>query len=272
MEHTLLNGDVIEQLRSLPDKSFKCIVTSPPYNIGKNYGTAVNDKKPASEYLEWMRDVFTECARVLTDDGSLFINVGYTSAMPWIAMDVANVVRPFMTLQNQMTWVKNISVGETSHGQFKPVNSPRYVSITNEMLFHFTKKGTVPIHRLDIGVPFMHKSNLKSRGVEKKEKPDKRCRGNSWFVPYETIQNNQKERGGHPASYPTELAEMCIKLACGSEKDCTVLDPFLGTGTTLVAAKKLGLSGTGIDINTDFLEYARSRLESTPVPGLLGSP
>lgn len=261
MKHTLLNGDVIEQLRTLHDKTFKCIITSPPYNIGKNYGSEVNDKKPMNEYLDWMRDVFTECSRVLTDDGSLFINVGYTSSNPWIAMDVANVVRPFMVLQNQITWVKNTSIGDTSYGHFKPINSPRYVNVTNEMLFHFTKKGDVPIHRLEIGVPFMHKSNLKSRGPEKKEKPDKRCRGNSWFVPYETIQNNQKERGGHPASYPTELAEMCIKLACGSEKDCLVLDPFLGTGTTLVAAKNLGLGGTGIDINTDFLEYAQSRLD-----------
>jgi DNA modification methylase len=60
MEHTLVNGDVIEQLRSLSDKTFKCIVTSPPYNIGKNYGSEVNDKKPANEYLDWMRDVFIE--------------------------------------------------------------------------------------------------------------------------------------------------------------------------------------------------------------------
>jgi site-specific DNA-methyltransferase (adenine-specific) len=264
MMFTLRNGDVIAELKGLPDKTFKCIVTSPPYNIGKNYGADVNDKKPANEYLDWMRDVFAECRRVLTDDGSLFINVGYTSAMPWIAMDVANVVRPFMTLQNQVSWVKNISIGDTSHGQFKPVNSPRFLSVTNEMLFHFTKTGNVPIHRLEIGVPFMHKSNLKSRGAEKKEKPDKRCRGNSWFVPYETIQNNQKERGGHPASFPVGLAEMCITLAIGQEKEALVLDPFLGTGTTLVAAKKLGLSGTGIDINKEFLDYARTRLEGTP--------
>jgi site-specific DNA-methyltransferase (adenine-specific) len=272
MNHVLLNGDVIEQLTSLPDKTFKCIVTSPPYNIGKNYGSIVNDSKPANEYLEWMGLVFKECCRVLTDDGSLFINVGYTSTMPWIAMDVANVVRPFMVLQNQITWVKNISIGDTSHGHFKPINSPRYVNVTNEMLFHFTKKGAVPIQRLEIGVPFMHKSNLKSRGVEKKEKADIRCRGNSWFVPYETIQNNRKERGGHPASYPVELAEMCIKLACGSEKTSLVLDPFLGTGTTLVAAKRLGLSGTGIDINLEFLKFAQERLETTPDTGLLGSP
>jgi site-specific DNA-methyltransferase (adenine-specific) len=262
---SLMNGDVLETIKTLPDKTFKCIVTSPPYNIGKNYGSAVNDKKPANEYLDWMRDVFTECNRVLTDDGSLFINVGYTSAMPWIAMDVANVVRPFMTLQNQVSWVKNISIEDMSHGQFKPVNSPRYMSITNEMVFHFTKSGKIPIHRLEIGVPFMHKSNLVSRGPEKKEKPDVRCRGNSWFVPYETIRS-KKERGDHPASYPVELAEMCLKLAFGGEKDGQVLDPFVGTGTTLVAAKRLGLSGTGIDINKDFLDYARTRLEQTPAP------
>lgn len=109
----------------------------------------------------------------------------------------------------------------------------------------------------------MHKSNLHSRSETKKDevKPDCRCRGNTWYIPYETIQNNKKERGGHPASYPVELAEKCIKLCMGDSKEGRVLDPFLGTGTTLVAAKNLGLLGSGIDINPEFLHYARTRLE-----------
>lgn len=258
----LLEGDVLTQLKSLPDKTFKCIVTSPPYNLGMKYGENVDDKKPFDVYLSWIHDVFVECKRVMTDDGSLFLNVGYTSTEPWIAMDVANTLRKDFVLQNQFTWVKNISIGENSHGHFKPINSKRFVNVTNENVYHFTKTGDAPLSRLAIGVPFVHKSNLRSRSEAKKDevKPDCRCRGNTWFVPYETIQSNKKERGGHPASYPVELAEHCIKLCMGDSRDGRVLDPFVGTGTTLVAAQKLGLVGTGIDINPEFLSFARSRL------------
>lgn len=259
----LLEGDVLERLRSLPANHFKCIVTSPPYNLGMRYGENVNDKKPYETYLEWIRNVFRECKRVLADDGSLFVNVGYSSTEPWIAMDVACVLRKDWVLQNQFTWVKNVSIGETSHGHFKPINSKRFVNVTNESIFHFTKNGNVSLHRLAIGVPFMHKSNLKSR-TSGKEKPDCRCQGNTWFIPYETIQNNKKERGGHPASFPVELATRCIKLTFGNEKVGIVLDPFVGTGTTLVAAKRLGLKGTGIDINTSFLQFAEERLRAEP--------
>lgn len=253
-----LEGDVLEQLKTLPDRSFRCIVTSPPYNIGKDYGSAVNDKKPMVEYLNWIREVFLECKRVLADEGSLFLNIGYSNVNPWIAMDVAQILRQDWVLQNQFTWVKNISIGEVSHGHFKPINSPRYANVTNEQIFHFTKTGKVAIHRLAIGVPFMHKSNLKSRSTGE-ARADVRCRGNTWFIRYESIQSRDKERGGHPATFPVELAELCLKLGLGETKG-KVLDPFLGTGTTLVAAQNMGLVGVGIDINPEFLRYARSRM------------
>ncbi len=258
----LLHGDVLERLRGLPDKTFKCIVTSPPYNIGKDYGTSVDDKKPMSDYLTWIKEVFHECKRVLTDDGSLFVNVGYSNQHPWIAMDVAQVLRSEYVLQNQITWVKNISIGENSYGHFKPINSKRYLNTTNESIFHFTKTGDVQVERLAIGVPYVYKCNLESRSQKGKTKPDVRCRGNTWFIPYKTIHSNKVARGGHPASYPVELAEMCIKLAIGNEKGL-VLDPFLGSGTTLVAAKQLGLVGTGIDINEEYLKFAEVRLKDT---------
>lgn len=260
----LIQGDVIECLRNLPDKTFKCIVTSPPYNLGMDYGVGVDDKKPMERYLEWIASVFHECKRVMTDDGSLFVNVGYSSTEPWIAMDVAHTLRKEFVLQNQITWVKNISVRDQSYGHFKPINSKRFMNVTNESIFHFTKTGNVPIERLAIGVPYMHKSNLHSRSEAKKDivKPDVRCRGNTWFVPYETIQNNKKEKGGHPASYPIELAELCIKVSLGDSTDAKILDPFLGTGTTLVAAERLGFTGTGIDINPEFLTFARTRLRA----------
>jgi site-specific DNA-methyltransferase (adenine-specific) len=260
----LLEGDVIEKLKELPDKKFDCIVTSPPYNIGKDYGKKVNDKKPMDKYLDWILDVFQECKRVLKDEGSVFINIGYSNVEPWIAMDVAQKLRSEFVLQNNITWVKNISIDETSYGHFKPINSQRFLNVTNETILHFTKKGDAPLEKLAIGVPYMHKSNLKERSkkIEKTgiEKPDLRCRGNTWFIKYETIQH-KSEKGDHPASFPVELAEKCIKLALGDKKDVHVLDPFIGSGTTLVACKRLGIEGTGIDINSEFLRFAQSRIE-----------
>ncbi|NDB81786.1 MAG: site-specific DNA-methyltransferase [Alphaproteobacteria bacterium] len=260
----LLEGDVVEKLKEMPDKKFDCIVTSPPYNIGKDYGKKVDDKKPMDKYLDWLLEVFQECKRVLKDEGSLFINIGYSNVEPWISMDVAQKLRNDFTLQNNITWVKNISIDDISYGHFKPINSHRFLNVTNETILHFTKKGDIKLERLAIGVPYMHKSNLKERSkkVEKTgiEKPDVRCRGNTWFIKYETIQH-KSEKGDHPASFPVELAEKCIKLAVGDKKDVHVLDPFIGSGTTLVACKRLGIEGTGIDINPEFLQFARSRIE-----------
>lgn len=262
---TFLEGDVLDCLSEIPDRSVHCIVTSPPYNIGKNYGDKVDDRKPMNEYLDWIATVFLDCRRILVDNGSLFVNVGYSSTQPWIAMDVAQALRKDWVLQNNITWVKNISIGEDSHGHFKPINSERFLNVTNESILHFTKTGKIDIHRLEIGVPFKWKCNLKPRGKDKDgndkpEKADVRCRGNSWFIPYETIQSNKDARGGHPASFPVELAEKCIRIAVGKNTDAVVLDPFLGTGTTLVACDRLGLSGIGIDINAEFLEFAQSRV------------
>ena len=260
---TLIEGDVLTQLAKLPAASFDCIVTSPPYNLGKNYGPKVNDNKSREDYLAWIQKVFIACKRVLTDEGSLFVNMGYSNVNPWIAMDVAQILRPVFHLQNHITWVKNITVGDTSAGHFKPIRSARFITPTNEMIYHFTKNGKVPIHRLAIGVPYADKSNLKERNKKKHKtnaiKADNRCRGNSWFIRYKTVQS-KKDKGMHPASFPVELAEMCIKLCIGNRKNVKILDPFIGSGSTLVATKRLGLAGTGIDINADFLAFAQQRL------------
>lgn len=260
----LICGDVMEELRKMPDNIFDCIVTSPPYNLGIDYGPKVDDNKSRDDYLEWIKEVFTECKRVLKDEGSLFLNVGYSNRNPWVAMDVAQTLREVYHLQNLITWVKNISIDEKSYGHFKPINSPRFINPTNESIFHFTKTCKVGLDRLAIGVPYEDKSNLRERKKKKNKtgqlKADVRCRGNSWFIKYKTVQS-KKQKGKHPASFPVELVTMCLKLGLGDDrKDCFILDPFLGTGTTLVAAKVLGHRGVGIDINPHYIDYASERL------------
>ena len=245
----ILLGDCLEVLKTIQDKTLDIVITSPPYNLGIKYNT-YNDNKSEIEYLTWLHSIFIQIKRALRDDGSIFINVGCSSTKPWISIDVASKLRDLFVLQNRIVWVKSISIGDITYGHFKPINSDRYVNHLYEEIFHFTKNGEVKLDRMAIGAPYMDKNNLK----RKSDSLDLRCRGNCWFIPYKTIQS-KGQKGNHPAIFPEALVEWCIKLA-GYNNDTVVCDPFLGSGTTLVVAKRLGIYGIGIEIDKKYFEYS----------------
>jgi site-specific DNA-methyltransferase (adenine-specific) len=262
----LRHGDCVQGMHSLSEKSVDVVVTSPPYNIGIEYGT-YRDDRPRSEYLAWIAEVGGEVKRVLKDDGSFFLNVGNKPSDPWIAWDVVSRLRDTFTLQNVIHWVKAISIekqdagkaislaADLSVGHYKPINSERFINDAHEFVFHLTKEGATKLDRLAIGVPYQDKSN-----IERWEgKKDVRCRGNTWFVPYETIQFRDKDRP-HPATFPVKLAEMCLKVH-GAKKGSVVLDPFAGLGTTAVAAARVGADSIGFDLDEAYLAFAKTRLE-----------
>lgn len=245
-------GDCLALLSQMPAEKFDVVVTSPPYNIGIGYNSYV-DQRPRSEYLDWMQAIAVQLARVLKPEGSVFLNVGSTNSDPWVAMDVAGAFRHSFVLQNNIAWVKSVSVGDDTFGHFKPITSRRFLNNNHESLFHFTKSGNIPIDRLSVGVPFKDKSNISRWGHAR----DRRCAGNTWFIPYDTVRS-RAQKFDHPAGFPIGLPERCIKLH--GANDICVLDPFLGTGTTLVAAQNLGCSGVGIEIDPDYAATARRRL------------
>ena len=251
----ILLGDCLALLRAMAPASVDVCVTSPPYNIGVAYGRH-DDRMPRDAYLAWMAEVGAELARVLREDGSLFLNVGGTGAQPWLAHDVARAVAgAWWTLQNHIVWVKSVSIGADTVGHFKPIQSPRFLNNNHEAVFHFTRNGRVPVDRLAVGVPFKDKSNIGRWGHAR----DRRCGGNVWFMPYETV-NSRAKKFGHPAGFPLELPLRCIRLH--GKPGATVLDPFLGAGTTLLAAERLGLSGIGIELDPAYAEAAETRLRA----------
>lgn len=253
-DQTVVLGDCLAGLKALPEGSVDVVVTSPPYNIGISY-RSYDDRRPREEYLKWLSDIGEQIARVLAGNGSFFLNVGSTNADPWVALDVANAFRGQFILQNTISWIKSVSIGDDTVGHFKPITSRRYMNNNHETVFHFTKTGAVEIDRLAIGVPFKDKSNIGRWGHAR----DKRCAGNVWFIPYKTV-NSKAEKFNHPAGFPIELAERCIKLH-GIE-DAIVLDPFLGAGSTLVAAARLGCEGIGFEIDPVYAAAAVSRLQA----------
>jgi len=249
----LIKDDCLNALRKLTTQSLDIVITSPPYNLNIKYNQ-YNDNKKRNEYLCWLNTIFIEISRTLKDNGAFFLNVGASSIDPWIYMDVANIARQHFILQNDITWVKSIAINGTTSGHFKPINSNRFLNNTFEHIFHFTKTGMAKINRQSIGVPYTDKTNV-SRW---KHNNTTRCRGNTWFIPYDTIQSKE-ERGNHPAPYPELLVEWCIKLH-GYNSSTIVCDPFAGSGTTLVVANQLGISAIGIEIDSKYIDYIKRRL------------
>ena len=169
---------------------------------------------------------------------------------------------------------KDAKGNEETHGHFKPINSDRYINVTNEDLYHFTKTDNVKVNREAVGVPYKWKCNLINRKTGKrridkktgKEVEDKRCKGNTWFIPYDTI-NSKEEKGNHPATFPEGLVEHCIKIS--DAKTGKILDPFIGSGTTVRVAKKMSdnledynLSGIGIDIDEKYIKFCNEKIKS----------
>jgi len=262
------HGDCIEVLGALPARQLDVVVTSPPYNLGVRYRT-YDDGQPRHEYLEWTSRWVAAVGRALAPQGSLFLNVGAKPTDPWTALDVAQAVRPHLHLQNIIHWVKSIAIerdlagsrvgltDDLAVGHYKPINSARFLNDCHEFLFHFTPEGTTTLDRLALGVKYQDPSNVaRWRGGS----GGRRCRGNTWFVPYETIQSREKDRP-HPATFPPKLPENCLKLH-GLRPGLVVADPFLGLGSTLVACARLGVAGIGIEIDEYYLREAVARVRA----------
>ena len=271
-------GDCLDVLEGFAPGSIDVIVTSPPYNLGVSY-RSYNDAMPREDYLNWTSEWIRRAARALAPKGSLFLNVGAKPADPWTAMDVAQAARPHLRLQNTIHWIKSIAIEKAmagsraglpkdlAVGHYKPINSPRFLHDCQEFVFHFTPDGRTPVDRQAVGVAYQDRSNI---GRWRKAASGVRCRGNTWFIPYSTIQNRLKDRP-HPATFPPRLPEMCLRLH-GVTRVGTVVDPFLGLGSTAVACAKLGLNFSGIEIDEAYLDEAIARtqlaLGSAPLPGL----
>ena len=257
-------ADCLDVLHALPEHSVSVIVTSPPYNLGIDYRT-YEDTMPRPEYLAWTGAWIEAAGRVLEPDGSLFLNVGAKPTDPWTALDVAQAARPHLHLQNTIHWIKSIAVdklaaggGEpVSVGHYKPINSPRFVNDCHEFVFHFTPGGRTPLDRTAIGVPYQDASNVERwrSGGE-----NLRCRGNTWFIPYETIQSRDKDRP-HPATFPPRLPEYCLRLH-GLSRVKLAMDPFLGLGSSAVAAAQLGVDFVGVELDPHYLKEAVARVKA----------
>jgi len=268
-------GDCLDGMQALPADSIDVVITSPPYNLGLQY-QGYEDGGPRSEYLDWVEDWARQIQRLLAPEGSFFLNVGSKPTDPLVPFQVlqrltepaAGSAAPLFTLQNTIHWIKSIAImrsevgnypGMTEDlvvGHYKPINSPRFLNDCHEHIFHLTHRADVALDRLAVGVPYRDKSNVSRWSGGQ----DRHCRGNTWFLPYETIRRREQDRP-HPATFPVELPLRCLRLH-GAGRAVTVMDPFLVLGATAVAAARLGLDFIGFEIAPEYLDYARERVRA----------
>ena len=259
------HGDAVEILGALKTASVDAIVTSPPYNLGVRY-RSYDDGRPRAEYLRWTAEWIQAAKQVLAPEGSLFLNVGAKPKDPWTALDVAQAVRPHLELQNIIHWVKSIAIekalagtrsgltDDLAVGHYKPINSGRFLNDCHEFVFHFSPGGATPLERTAIGVKYQDQSNVTRW---QRAGSGLRCRGNTWFLPYDTIQSRDDERP-HPATFPWRLPAYCLKLH-GVKRIGLAVDPFLGLGSSAVACAKLGIDFAGIELDEHYLKEAIAR-------------
>ena len=241
------------------------IVTSPPYNINKEYGT-YKDNREKNDYLDWLQNVGEASLSILKESGSFFLNIGNRD--PQLPFLIAERFKEAgYILQNTVHWIKSVSIDpedigknnglrnnndNISIGHFSPIVSDRYLNNLQEYIFHFTKTGNVKIDKLRAGVTYQDKTNI---GRWKTAIRDKRDRGNVWLIPHLTIQESRP----HPAVFPVKLPQRCIELH-GIKPNLLVYDPFMGIGNTALACVRLGVNYIGTEIDEGYIKIAEERI------------
>lgn len=246
-------GDCERLLEGLPDNSVDLVVSSPPYNIGKEYESA---RKALEVYLEEQTHVLQECARVLKDTGSIFWQVGaFADRGMLIPLDV----RFFPILESCGLLPRNRIVWARQHG----LHARRKFSCRHETILWFTKSDDYVFDLDEIRVPQKYKNKRYFRGERKGElsgNPDGKNPGDIWM--FRNVKHNHEEQTIHPCQFPEDLVARII-LSTSHEGE-VVLDPYMGTGTVAVVANEHNRHFVGAELEPRYLDVAKRRLTGEP--------
>lgn len=232
--HEIITGDSLDKLKEIKTESIDLIITDPPYNLSKDYGTT-KDKMIHNDYLEWLNIWLMECKRVLKKEGTIYVFMGvrYISYL----YDILENSLGFK-YNSWITWHYTQGIGK------KKGFSPRHDDI---LMFTKSKKYTFNLD--DIRIPQKYYRSVNNmRGANP---------GDVWEFSH--VHYSQKNRQTHPTQKPEGLIERMILAS--SNKGETVLDPFLGSGTTLRVAHYTDRKCVGIEINEEYVDMSKTRLK-----------
>ncbi len=253
-------GDA-RHMHAVEDGSVALVVTSPPYFAGKQYEEELErDGVPSSylEYLELLHDVFADCVRVLEPGGRIAVNVANLGRKPYrsLAADVVHILqdRLGLLLRGEIVWQKGAGAsGSCAWGSFRSPSNPVLRDVTERVIVASKgrfQRALTPEQRRQRELP--HEITISTEDFMA-------LTLDVWQTPTESAR-----RVGHPAPFPIELPEKLIELYTFA--DDLVLDPFMGSGSTLVAASRLGRRFVGYDLDPGYVELARARVEEEGEP------
>ncbi len=235
----IINEDVLNT-NNVANNSVDLIVTSPPYNVDIKYNSH-NDKLSYEKYLEFTQKWLINCFNWLKEDGRLCLNIPLDKnkdGQQSVGADITTIAKKIgFKYHSTIIWNEGNISRRTAWGSWKSARAP-YVIAPVELIVVLYKNN-------------WRKTNNGVSDITKQEFID-------WTNGIWTFQGESKKRAGHPAPFPIELPKRCIKLF--SFVDDIVLDPFLGSGTTLIAATLNNRKGIGIDIDKMYCEVAKNRL------------
>jgi adenine-specific DNA-methyltransferase len=248
----IVEGDCVPLLASLPDESVDLIVSSPPYNLGKEYEA----KRALSVYLDEQTEVLRHCVRALKRTGSIFWQVGaFSDDGALIPLDI----RFFPILEGLGMIPKNRIIWARQHG----LHGTRKFSCRHETILWFTRSHDHVFQLDPIRVPQKYQNKKHYRGDRKGEfscNPDGKNPGDIWM--FRNVKHNHEEQTIHPCSFPEDLIARIILAT--TAPGGVVLDPYMGVGTVAVVARDYGRHYLGAELEPKYLEVALRRLGGKP--------
>ncbi|HUV03755.1 MAG TPA: site-specific DNA-methyltransferase [Armatimonadota bacterium] len=239
----------LDFMRGLPNESMKLIVTSPPYNIGKAY----ERRKSLDVYLSSQAQVVSECVRLLHPKGSICWQIGNHVAQDGevVPLDIAL----YPTFKSHRLILRNRIIWHFEHG----LHCTRRLSGRYETILWFTKGNdyTFNLDPIRVSPKYPNKKHFKGpKAGELSCNPLGKNPGDVWIIP--NVKCNHVEKTIHPCQFPVELIERLV-LSITDEGD-SVLDPYMGVGSAVIAALLHGRVGYGCDIVQEYVDIARQRI------------
>jgi len=244
----LYPGDCMDMLSAVPNNTVQLIVTSPPYNIGKEY----EKKTCLTDYVEQQSRIIAECVRVLAPSGNICWQVGnFVDRGAIIPLDA--LLYPIfrglgLRMRNRIIW-------HFEHG----LHCSKRFSGRYETIIWFTKSDDYYFNLDPVRVPQKYPGKKHFKGPKAGQyscNPNGKNPGDVWIIP--NVKSNHLEKTEHPCQFPVELIERLVLSM--SKTGEWVLDPFLGVGTSVIAAIRHGRKGAGAEIVPRYLEIARQRI------------
>lgn len=240
--NTIIEGSC-ENMNDIPNNSIHLMITSPPYNVSKEY----DEDLSLDEYLTLLKNCFTETYRILVDGGRACINIANIGRKPYIPLSdyISKIMIEIgFNMRGEIIWNKSAGAGiSTAWGSFKSASNPILRDV-HEYILIFSKGNYKRERDKD-------EKELRKDNISKEEFIE-------WTKSVWTMNPESAKRIGHPAPFPEELPKRLIKLF--SFTNDIVIDPFMGSGTTAIAAIKNNRYFVGYEINEEYIDLANARI------------